>query len=54
MKKQLILIVFAALGAVTLSCTDANYEEVEQTVLEDQTNDPHDDDEEVVNKPGSN
>jgi len=32
MKKQLILLVFAALGAATLSCADATYDEVEQVL----------------------
>lgn len=52
MKKLLILLAFVALGAVTLSCEDASYNEVEQTILEDQTSDPHEDDEEVGSVPG--
>jgi len=47
-------VVFIALGAMTLSCEDANYNEVEQTVLEDQTSDSHDDDEDHEVKPGGN
>jgi len=54
MKKQLILVVFAALGAVTLSCADATYDEVEQSVLVDQTNDPIDDHEDAKDKPSGN
>jgi len=52
MKKQWILVVFIALGAMTLSCEDANYDEVEQTVLDDQTSDAIDGEEQEKNKPG--
>ena len=54
MKKQLILTAIIALGAVVLSCEDSSYDEVEQTVLEDQTTDPTDADEQIETKPGSN
>ena len=53
MKKQWILVVFIALGAITLSCEDSSYNEVEETVLEDQTSDPNEGDERVKDRPGS-
>lgn len=45
--------VILALGAMTLACEDQNFNEVEETVLDNPIFDPHDDDEEIVKKPGN-
>lgn len=42
MKKVNKLLVIVALGAMTLSCQDENFNEVEETVLEEATSDPID------------
>ena len=52
MKRICTLLVFAALGAATLSCSDGNYDDVAQTVQDAESTDLNESDEIVKSVPG--
>ena len=52
MKRIFTLLVIAALGAATLSCSDGNYDDVAQTVEDAESTDLNESDERVIAVPG--